>query len=104
MDSNNGNQKGYMLTTVDNPYDPYTQFKFWYGFDMQKRVVKGSKTSVPIITNCCGKLADEAITSDNFTEEENAIERQRAIDEIIRNDKWNIYKKAYPKSDENSSD
>lgn len=93
----NVSNKDYMLTTVDNPYDPFTQFKFWYGFDMQKRVVKGSKMSTPIVTNCCGRLADEAITSDNFTEEENAIERRRAIDEIIRLDKWNIYKRAYEK-------
>ena len=100
MDSNTKAQKEYMLTTVDNPYDPYTQFKFWYGFDMQKRVVKGSKTSQPMITNCCGRLADEAITSDNFTEEENAIERQRAIDEIIDKDPWNIYTRAYPKTKE----
>ena len=89
--------KDYMLTTVDNPYDPFTQFKFWYGFDMQKRIVKGSKVSIPIVTNCCGRLADEAITSDNFTEEENAIERRRAIDEIISHDHLNIYTKAYEK-------
>lgn len=93
----NSNNEEYMLTTVDNPYDPYTQFDFWYGFDMSKRKVKGSKMNSPIITNCCGRLADEAITSDDFTDEENAREMHRAIDEIIRLDPWNIYKKAYPK-------
>lgn len=26
----------YMLTTVDNPYNPFTHYKEWYGFDVQK--------------------------------------------------------------------
>ena len=35
----------YMLTTIDNPYDPFTQWDDWYKFDM----VKGYDT--------CGYLA-----------------------------------------------
>jgi hypothetical protein len=26
----------YMLTTVDNPYNPFTHYKEWYAFDEQK--------------------------------------------------------------------
>lgn len=26
----------YMLTTTDNPYDPFTQFDDWYAYDERK--------------------------------------------------------------------
>ena len=26
----------YMLTTVDNPYDPFTEYDEWYSFDQAK--------------------------------------------------------------------
>ena len=29
-------RKVHMLTTVDNPYNPATQFKEWFGFDISK--------------------------------------------------------------------
>ena len=86
----------YMLTTKDNPYDPYTQFDMWYGFDTSKRIIPEIDPNVPYSTDSCAYLARIAITSDDFTEEENAQERQRAIDEIIRLDPFGIYKKAYP--------
>jgi len=28
--------KEYMLTTVDNPYDPFTQWDQWFSYDAQK--------------------------------------------------------------------
>lgn len=86
-----------MLTTVDNPYDPYTQYDLWYGFDSSKRIIKQVDPNVKIATNCCEYLDRIAITSNDMTEEENQMERQRAIEEIIRLDPWGIFKKAYPK-------
>ena len=73
--------KQCMLTTLDNPYDPFNQFDSWYMFDLDKGY--GS----------CSYLARIAKTSDQLTEEENAIEVERAIDEIIKLDFMNIYKK-----------
>lgn len=70
-----------MLTTFDNPYDPFDQFDSWYGFDMDK----GYCT--------CSYLARVARTSDQLTEDENDREIERAIDEIIKYDFRNIYKK-----------
>ena len=91
----------YILTTKDNPYDPYTQFDFWYGFDTSKRLIPEVTEffgeEIPVSTDCCSMLDREAITSDDFTEEENAIERERAIDEIIRLDPFGIYARAYEK-------
>ena len=70
-----------MLTTFDNPYDPFDQFESWYQFDTDK----GYGT-------CC-YLARVARTSDQLTDYENDKEVERAIDEIIKYDFMNIYKK-----------
>lgn len=69
------------LTTVDNPYDPFDDFNQWYLFD----VLKGY--------NSCAYLARIAHTSDQLTNEENQLEIEKAIDEIIKYDYMNIYKK-----------
>lgn len=71
----------YALTTNDNPYDPFEQFTKWMMFDEEK----GYHT--------CAYLGRIARTSDQFTEEENNQEIERAIDEIIKYDFMNIYKK-----------
>ena len=71
------------LTTFDNPYNPFTQFQKWFLFDTEKG------------HNSCTYLARIARTSDEFTEEENEKEIERAIDEIIQYDFMNKYKKIY---------
>ena len=79
--------KQCMLTTIDNPYDPFTQFDSWYLCDLE--LSNANDVHVP----CCSYLARIAKTSDQLTDEENAIEVERAIDEIIQLDFMNIYKK-----------
>ena len=69
------------LTTVDNPYDPFDQFLSWFLFDVEKGY------------NSCAYLGRIAKTSNSFSEEENMEETERAIDEIIKYDFMNIYKK-----------
>ena len=69
------------LTTIDNPFDPFEQFTSWFLFDVEKGY------------NSCAYLARIARTSDQFTEEENNEEIERAIDEIIKLDFMNVYKK-----------
>lgn len=70
-----------MLTTFDNPFDPFEQFDSWFLFDVEKGY------------NSCAYLARIALTSDQFSDQENEEEIERAIDEIIKYDFMNIYKK-----------
>lgn len=75
------------ITTFDNPFDPFKQFTQWFLFDVEKGY------------NTCGYLARIARTSEQFSEEENNSEVERAIDEIIKYDFLNIYKKVSEKTD-----
>lgn len=69
------------LTTFDNPFDPFTQFKDWFLFDVENGY------------NTCDYLARTAYVSDSLTEDENEELIEKAIDEIIKYDFRNIYKK-----------
>ena len=69
------------LTTVDNPFDPIDQFDQWLIFDLDKGY------------NSCAYLDRIARTSDALSDEENEQEIERAIDEIIKYDFMNIYRK-----------
>jgi len=70
-----------MLTTFDNPYNPFEQFTSWFLFDVEKGY------------DSCAYLGRIARTSDQLSEEENDLEVERAIDEIIKYDFRNIYEK-----------
>ena len=75
-----------MITTIDNPYDPFEQFASWFLFDEEK----GYHT--------CAYLGRIARTSDQLSDKENELETERAIDEIIKYDFRNIYKKVTKES------
>ena len=70
-----------MLTTFDNPFNPFEQFTSWFLFDIEKGY------------NTCGYLARIAKLSDDMSQPEQDREVERAIDEIIKYDFMNIYKK-----------
>lgn len=76
------NNAKFALTTIDNPYNPFTQFSDWLMYDN----LKGYGT--------CSYLARIAKVSDQLSDEENNEEIERAIDEIISNDFIGIYEKA----------
>ncbi len=69
------------ITTVDNPYNPLTQFDLWIKYDLEKGY------------NSCAYLDRIAITSDQMSSSEEEQEIERAIDEIIKLDPLNIYRK-----------
>lgn len=71
------------LTTTDNEWNPFTQFKEWLTYDMQQG------------HGCCDLIGRLATTSSQFTDEENWRETERAIDEIIERDPTGLYIKVY---------
>jgi hypothetical protein len=71
----------YMLTTVDNPFSPFTQFNEWFAFD----TIKGHNT--------CGLLARIVITSDELSEADQSVAIQNGIDEIVRENVSGVHRK-----------
>lgn len=74
----------YMLTTTDNPFNPFRQFDEWYAFDE----AMGYHT--------CGLLARFTITSDELSDSDQELSVQQAIDEIIQDNFTGIHKKVTP--------
>lgn len=62
----------FMLTTSDNPYDPFTHFAEWNEFD----------TSMGYHTNAL--LARIAFTSEELSDADQELAVELAMDEIIR--------------------
>lgn len=71
----------YMLTTVDNPYDPFTRFDEWFEWD----------TSHGYYTTAY--LARVAITSDELSEVDQKLSIVQAIDEIVYENILGVYRK-----------
>ena len=82
----NKTQKIYTLTTVDNPYDPRTDFDAWYSQDLQLAMLNNRPTTFGLIDRLTG-------SSDFLSEDEKELMIQQTIDDIIANDKENIYKR-----------
>jgi len=70
-----------MLTTTDNPYDPFTQFDSWFAFD----VTHGYHT--------LQYLADIVVTSDQLSEADQLLAQEQGIDEILEFNVNGMFKK-----------
>ena len=70
-----------MLTTVDNPYDPFDQYDLWYAYDARH----GHHTP--------GFLARIANVSDETSEADQSRAIEQAIDEIVKENVSGIFKK-----------
>ena len=80
-----------MLTTFDNPYNPFDQFEEWFLFDMQQGY------------NTCSYLDRVADLPNDLSDEEEKTATEQAIDSIILHDFMNIYKKIYRNVEESGS-
>ena len=78
--------KEFMLTTIDNPFDPFEQFSSWLLFDKEKGY------------DSCEKLARLATITDDMTQDEIDKETENAIELLISLDITDTFTKAYPKT------
>ena len=70
-----------MLSTIDNPFNPFEDYSSWLMFDKEKGY------------DSAERLMRIAKLSDDMTQKEENEEIERAIDEIIKYDFLNVYTK-----------
>lgn len=73
--------KQFMLTTIDNPFNPFEDYLSWLSFDKENNY------------NSSERLMRIAQISDEMSMIEEEIEIERAIDEIIKYDIMHVYQK-----------
>lgn len=71
----------HMLTTMDNPFNPFTQWDDWYAYDESA----GYGT--------VSFLARIAKTSEEMSETDQDLALEDAIDEIVKENVLGIYRK-----------
>ncbi len=71
----------HMLTTVDNPFSPFTEFDQWYAFDRDRGY------------NTPSFLARIVRTSDELSDADQDAAIEDAIDEIVNENVLGLYKK-----------
>lgn len=77
----------HMLSTSDNPWNPFTQFNEWYAWDQQAGY------------NTTGYLARVVKTSDELSEADQSLAYEQAIDEILKEDILGLYIKVAAESE-----
>ena len=80
--------KETMLTTIDNPFDPFEQFTSWFLFDVEKGY------------NSCGRLMRIANVSEDMSSKEYNEAIDLAIDKLISLDFLGIYQKVTKETDD----
>lgn len=80
-----------MLTTEDNPYDPFTQWLEWYAFDYRM----GYHTP--------SLLARLTVTSHELSDEDQRLAIERAMDEIVELNLSGVHKKVTKEISEDDS-
>lgn len=71
----------HMLTTVDNPFDPFTSFDQWQAYDHQ----------LGYYTN--ELLARIVVTSHELSEADQSVAIEEAIDEIVNENVLGVFRK-----------
>ena len=75
-------EKDSMLTTFDNPFNPFTEFDRWW------------KEDLLLGHNCCGLLANESNVSDIASDDVNDKAIIEAMERIVKREPM-IYKIVY---------
>ena len=61
-----------MLTTIDNPYNPFTEFNEWFAFDVEQGYTS------------CGLLARFTISSIELSEQDQEIDLNQGLRDVLR--------------------
>lgn len=86
MEETNSNEHEFMLSTIDNPFDPFTQFDEWLVWD------HNAGYDTPAL------LDRIAIQSDEMSEADQAQAIDLAIEEIVRENVSGMHTKVFAKS------
>ena len=70
-----------MLTTVDNPFDPWTQWDEWFAWDLNAGY------------NTPGLLARVSLASTTLSDADQSNAIQMAIEEIVRENVLGVHRK-----------
>ena len=71
----------HMLTTIDNPFNPFTHFDEWHAYDMNM----GYHTMA--------YLARVVVTSDELSDADQSRAIEDGIDEIVKENILGVYRK-----------
>jgi hypothetical protein len=71
----------HMLTTTDNPYDPFTHFNEWFAWDQRAGY------------NSTSLLARIVKSSDELSDVDQALAIEQAIDEIVQENVTGMHRK-----------
>lgn len=71
----------YMLTTVDNPYNPFEDFNKWYMWDESHGY------------DSCGRIARLAKSTAGMSQEQIESVIEDAIDKVVLNDFTTLFRK-----------
>ena len=74
-----------MLTTIDNPFDPFTQYEEWFVWDEAAGY------------HSTAFLARVVRSSEELSEYDQRLAFEQGIDEIIKENVSGVYRKAFPK-------
>lgn len=74
----------FMLSTIDNPYNPFTHYDEWIQYD----------ESSGYYTNSF--LSRVVMSSDELSEADQLVAIEQGIDEIVKENVLGIYCKVYP--------
>ena len=83
------------LTTVDNPYSPFSQYDEWYNYDIEKGY------------DCCGyidRMSLGKLDSQFLNEEDKEELIDSIIDEIVTTDPTGLFIKVEKVNNENKSE
>ncbi len=81
MDTTNTEPIEYMLTTVDNPFNPFTRFDEWLEYDISMGY------------NTASFLARIAKNSNDLSQPDQALAIQDAIEEIVQENVSGMWRK-----------